>query len=136
MTKNNLYIRLYAELDMLMSLRVNLVETSCHDGTPLSHKSSDEEVVADCAIAILLQKCHQEAKTHIDHDMNILEHCEKRKNVNERKLIGHCREYRGGGTPYNGVYREGPPERDIFSKMVNERVRGWTSGPAFPYKTL
>ena len=89
MIKNNLYIRLYAELDMLMSLRVNLVETSCHDGTPLSHKSSDEEVVADCTIAILLQEGHQESKSDIDHNMNILEHCEKRKDPKECKFIGH-----------------------------------------------
>ena len=87
--KNNLYLRLYAELDMLVSLRVNLVETSRHDGTPLSYKSSDEKVVADCTIAIFLQESHQESETDIDHDMNILEHCEKRMNINERKLISH-----------------------------------------------
>ena len=35
----------------------------------------------------------------------------------------------GGGTPYNGLYGEAPPERGTFSaKMVYERVRGWTSG--------
>lgn len=79
MLQNNLYLRLYTELDMLVSLRVNLVETSRHDGTPLSYKSSDEEVVADRTIAILLQEGHQESETDIDHDMNILEHCEKER---------------------------------------------------------
>lgn len=89
MIKNNIYLRLYAELDMLVSLRVNLVETSSHDSTPLSYKSSDEKVVADCTITILFQEGHQESETDIDHDMDILEHCEKRKNINKRKLIGH-----------------------------------------------
>lgn len=79
MIKNNFYIRLYAEFDMFVSLRVNLVETSRHDGTPLSHESGDEEVVADCTEAIFLQEGHQEAKADIDHDMNILEHCEKKR---------------------------------------------------------
>lgn len=76
MIKNNFYLRLYAKLNMLVSFRVNLVETSRHDGSPLSHKCSNEEVVAYSTIAILLQEGHQEAKTDIDHDMNILKHCE------------------------------------------------------------
>ena len=72
---------------MLVSFCVNLVETSRHDGTPLSQECGDEEVVADSTIAILLQEGHQEAKTDIDHDMNILEHCEKKR---ERRLNISC----------------------------------------------
>ena len=74
MIKNNFYIRLYAEFDMLVSFGVNLVQTSGHYRPPLSNESGDEEVVADSTVAILLQEGHQEAKTDIDHDMNILEH--------------------------------------------------------------
>lgn len=73
---------MYAELDMLVSFPINLVEGSRDDGTPLSHECGDKEVVANSTVAILLQEGHQEAKTNIDHDMNILEHCESKETVN------------------------------------------------------
>ena len=72
---------MYAELDMLVPFRVNLVEGSRDDGTPLSNERGDKEIVADSTVAILLQEGHQEAKTNIDHDMNILEHCESKETV-------------------------------------------------------
>lgn len=72
---------MYAKLDMLVSFRINLVEGSRDDGTPLSDERGDKEIVADSTVAILLQEGHQEAKTNIDHDMNILEHCVNKETV-------------------------------------------------------
>ena len=86
---------------MLVSFRINLVETSRHNGTPLSHECGDEEVVADSTITILLQEGHQEAETDIDHDMNILEHCEKKKERRLKIFCHTCLFFKC--TPYNGL---------------------------------
>ena len=60
-----------------MTFCIQLGEASGDDRGPLSDQSGDEEVVANSPETILLHKRHQETKTNIDHDVNILEHCEK-----------------------------------------------------------
>ena len=64
---------------MVVSFGVNLIETSSYNCTPLGDESSDEEVVAYSTITILLQEGHQETKTDIDHNMNVLEHYKERE---------------------------------------------------------
>ena len=62
------------QLDFGVTFSLQLVEAAGDDGGPLRNKGSNEEVVADGSVAILLQERHQETKADEDHNVHILEH--------------------------------------------------------------
>ena len=51
---SGMYLRCEVELDFTVTFGVELVEAAGNDSCPLGDESGNEEVVADCAIAILL----------------------------------------------------------------------------------
>ena len=52
------------------------VEEALDERGPLQGKGGQEEGEAHAAKAVALQEDHEEAKTHEDHDMHVLEACE------------------------------------------------------------
>ena len=63
---------------MFFPFRVKLIETTRYNGSPLCHQRCDKEVISDRSVTILFQEGHQKSETDVDHNMNILEHCEKK----------------------------------------------------------
>ncbi len=58
-------------------LSVESVVKALAESGPLEDDGGDQEVDSHCAVAVLLQKGHQEAETDEHHDVDILEHCRK-----------------------------------------------------------
>ncbi len=52
------------------------------EGGPLKDDGGDQKKDSHCAVAVLLQKGHQEAETDEHHDVDILEHYAKQKAIN------------------------------------------------------
>lgn len=66
--------------DLAISV-VQRAEPALHQQGPLEAEGCDQKVKTNGAEAVALQKCHQEAKSHKYHHMDILETCktERRK---------------------------------------------------------
>lgn len=62
---------------------VQRVEPALHQQGPLEAEGCDQEVETHCAEAVALQKCHQEAKSHKYHHMDILETCKTNRERTE-----------------------------------------------------
>lgn len=65
--------------------RVEGVEPALHEQSPLKPEGGDEEVEAHSAKAVALQERHEEAKSHKDHHMDILEAWEHTGGVAKRE---------------------------------------------------
>lgn len=63
---------------------VQWVEPALHHYGPLQPKRTNKEVEAHSTKAVALQKSHEEAKTHKDHDVHILETCPTNKRSGEK----------------------------------------------------
>ena len=57
------------------------VEESLAERRPLQSDGGDQEIKCHGAVAVLLQKGHQEAETDEHHDVDILEHYAKQKAI-------------------------------------------------------
>lgn len=63
--------------DVNVVLPITEIKESMDQEWPLNDESSQQQVQADSSEAITSKESHQEAETDEDHDMDILEHCEK-----------------------------------------------------------
>lgn len=65
---------------------VQWVEPALHQQGPLQPKRTNKEVEAHSTKAVALQKSHEEAKPHKDHDVYILETCSTNKRGEGKKV--------------------------------------------------
>lgn len=60
---------------------MHAVEEALHERRPLQGEGCDQEIEAHTAEAISLQEGHEEAETHEDHYMHILETCTMKESI-------------------------------------------------------
>lgn len=64
------------------------MEPALHQESPLDPKGSEEEIETHGSESITLEECHEEAKAHKDHHVDVLESCAEGK---DRQLCGEGR---------------------------------------------
>ena len=61
------------------------MDEAAGEDRPLYDDGRDEKVVADAAEAVALEEGHEEAEADEDHHVDVLEHCETRREYSRKR---------------------------------------------------